>query len=275
MATNATTGGDLQKRLDAVERALAAQQASLARGNSMTLVVGVIILCLLGGYFYYGYTKIAEVLEPKTLVDSVEGIVQQNLPEVRKVLQNEIVKSAPKMAEQLSAKGLEAVPQAREKLEGYVVDQIDKMVVEGREKTDAEFKDFVKKNKIMLNDGVKQLVKSPEDAKKFLNQLIAVMEEQQAGDLKADAEHVLLTITELNGKLATLREGKGLKPDQALEREILAIAKRLQMQEGDPNLRIRTVPDPSTQPKGETDSATPASSPANGKSADSKPDKKG
>src|SRR5215469_4901288 len=92
----------LNERIEHLERQLASQRRHLARRTRFTAFVALLLLIVLGGYFYFGYKNFDEVTRPEMIVQVAETFVDSNLPELRKSLQAEIVRSAPGWAEQFS-----------------------------------------------------------------------------------------------------------------------------------------------------------------------------
>lgn len=231
---------ELQAKAERVEREILQMKASIRSGNALTLIVGLIVLGALGYFFYYGYTEISSVLEPKTLVASGLTIMNDNLPEVSKTLQTEIVKNAPKWAEDSSKELVKRIPELREHLEKAVIAMAEEQLKKGTALTRDEFAKFVKDNRAMLKDGFAQLKKDDVEAKKFLGQLVSVMQDQLGRDFKEESDSMFLALAEVNSRASELKDSKFLKGGDFHLKEALALAKRAQLVAADPKMHITT-----------------------------------
>src|SRR5436309_10914621 len=102
-----TTAPSLKDRLDQLNRELARERRRTQRATALTLVVGLIVVALLSGYFAYGYIKIAPVIKPQFLLDVAEDTIQRELPKGRVKLEEQIIKSSPEWAQRLSQQALD------------------------------------------------------------------------------------------------------------------------------------------------------------------------
>jgi hypothetical protein len=81
----------------------------------------------------------------------------------------------------------------------------------------------------MLADGFRSL-KKQDEADRFVQDLHSAVEQQMAADMRTQSEDMLHILIDLNAKLKALALGEKLNHEQALEREILMIARRLQLE---------------------------------------------
>jgi len=220
---------ELKKRLARMQADLAAQRRSLNRSSTLTAILGLIVLGALAAYFYYGYTQIAYAAEPERLVDVAETIVNDNLPNARASLEQEVDKNAAKWAQSLSQKARQSLPDLRAKAETYFVEQVDKSLDESAVLTDQHFRNFVKENKPLLEKAFKDLEKSPELADDSLADLEKALDKELQSDLRAQASATFDALNQLNEKLKKLRAGKNLSPPEQTERELIMIVRRLQL----------------------------------------------
>jgi hypothetical protein len=233
LATPPATGGNttLLQRLDQVRQEIAAQRRRTARSAMLTAVVGLAALALLGAYFYYGYTSLNEVTQPKKLVDVAQQVADDNLPQARAALEEQIKNAAPGLAVDLSKRMLEAMPNARESLEGYALEQLDTAVDQSASLSDEQFDAFIKDSRPLLQAKYKELAGKPELAKESLEEVEAALDKQVRADMKAHVTELLATLMASNEKLKRLKEGKGLTPDEKIERRVLMLARRLRAEQ--------------------------------------------
>ena len=73
-------------------------------------------------------------------------------------------------------------------------------------------------------------------AQQRLDQLAAAMEQELQADLKGQAEDVLEALSFANRRLERLADGKNLSREEKLERQIVMICRRMQLERADPSL---------------------------------------
>ena len=220
----------IKARLDDTDQLLSKFTARTRRGNLMTIIVGILILSVMGSYFAYGYSEISTLTEPNILIGAAESWIEEQLPEVRKSLEAEVDKSAPVWAESLSKQAQASLPTIREKLEEYVLQQVDQSVENAVNLTEDHFRKLLREKRSVLEAGFEDLATSPHLAKESL----ALLEEAMAGiferDMQEGAAEVFATLNLMSTKLSRLKAGQDLTPEESREREILMQFRRLQLE---------------------------------------------
>ena len=220
----------IKVRLDDTERLLKDFTARTRRGNLITIIVGVLLLTVMGSYFAYGYSEISTLTEPNMLIGAAENWIEEQLPEVRKSLEAEVNKSAPIWAESLSKQAQASLPTIREKLEEYVLQQVDQSVENAVNLTEDHFRQLLRDKRTVLEAGFEDLATSPHLAKESLARLEDAMEGIFERDMKEGAGEVFATLNLMSTKLTRLKVGKDLTPEESREREILMQFRRLQLE---------------------------------------------
>jgi hypothetical protein len=217
---------------------LAGQQARLARGSMLTAGIGALLCLALAFWFYYGYVKIQEVMTPQVIVQAAESTVMEALPKARAALEKQINESADEWAADFSKQVQENIPEVRRKMEEFVVERSADAIDQFQVLSANQFRTFVQNHQAQLADGFRSL-KNQEEAERFVQDLHVAIQEEIGGDMKGQAEDMLHTLVDLNAKLESLAKGERLNHEQALEREILMIARRLQLEShsSQPDLR--------------------------------------
>jgi hypothetical protein len=264
----------LEARIERIRQTMTAQQARLARGSMMTAIIGAILCVGMAIWFSIGYGMVRDMTTPKTIVDVAEGIVLKSLPDARHALEAKINEDADEWAARISKEVQDNVPDVREKLEDFIVAKAGEGLDHVQIMTEDQFRAFVTENSAMLSDGFRSL-KKPDEAEQFVQDLHAAVEKQMARDMRGQSEDMLHMIYDLNGKLEKLKTGQKLNGEQALEREILMIAKRLQEDSLDdrPVPRIKKSTPQAGQDESETD--TPAAKAADDADTSKEADKSG
>ncbi len=211
------------------------QMASLAsrirRGAWLTLFGGMLVLGLLGAYFYYGYSQFSEITEPERIAGAVQTLVDDNLPTMRKSVEEEITKSAPVLAQKLSTQLRENIPTGRKKLEDYIIDQMKSTLEQGSANTSDRIAAFVRTNRDTLRANTKELVKSSALAESSIGSLEKALEHEMGADLKRQSMELMTALNSTNDKLQKLAKSTNLNKTELLERRLFQIARKLQMEQ--------------------------------------------
>ncbi len=263
----------LTERMNKLTQKISQQEAAIHRSTRTTATIGLIALVVLGGYFYYGYKMIAGLLEPKTLVGSATGLLDQNLPAARDALIAQINNSAPAWAEQVSLQAQAAVPDLRLKLEDYVLTETDKLANQVTTLTEDKFRKAMHDNHDVIEKGFQELATSDKLSEESLKVLVTALEQELKTDMQAQSEAVLETLRFLSARIQRLSNGKNLDEEERCERRIAMLSRRLKMMEADP--RPITMPElkSSTPMKKSAESDKPADDAKDAAKAD-KPESK-
>jgi hypothetical protein len=237
------TAAALKERLARAQRELEMLRHKTSRATSTTLVLTVVALAAICGYFYYGYSQISKYTEPDKLVSYAQQLVEDQLPTVRQSLKEQVIRSAPSWAEGLSKQAIQSLPGGRTKLEGYILEQYENSAQQGITLTDKEFREFLNKNRPLLEQKFKELGSKPELADDSLAELQARLEGTLQANMHAQAGQLLDTILLLNDKLKRLRSDQNLSPQELTERRLLMVVKRMRMEEKDPTLAGKNLPE--------------------------------
>ncbi|HEV2950333.1 MAG TPA: hypothetical protein VGX70_23335 [Gemmataceae bacterium] len=217
----------MKERLSRLEQDLNRQRQRVDGSTTLTAIVGIIALIAVAGYSYYGYTAIADAVKPDKVVSLAEVTLDENLPQLRRRLEAEIVQSAPEWANTLSKEALGALPVARKRLEKVATDYADEALQETHAITDKRFREFYKTHHDDLQKKFDELAKSPNLAETSIADIQADLEKDLQVDLKADATVLLKEITQRNQNFKQLRDGKNLTPEAQIERKAWMLVKAL------------------------------------------------
>src|SRR5262249_40171790 len=180
--------------LQASERLLQDSTSRTIRSNRLTVIVGAALLVLLGAYFAYGYHEISSVMEPDTLVSLAEQWLEDKLPEGRRAAEAEIDRSAPVWAANLSKQAQSSLPSVREKLEEYVVQQVDQTINESVDVTEEQFRKFLRDNHDSLEQGFKDLARNERLADESLERLEAALNSKLEVDMKQASKEMFASL---------------------------------------------------------------------------------
>jgi hypothetical protein len=210
-----------------VNQMIAEQRARLSRGAGMTLILGLVVCVAIAGAAYLAYSLLDQFLDPKQLVNYAGTILTDRLPNQRETLVQMVEDNSPEWAKMASDEIQKRMPEIRGKLQTFVLARVDEQLEKVTVLSAAQFRDFLKKNHDALAQGFDAL-KDEEKSKTLVDVLVPAMEQHLAVDAQQQAELLLDTLVEMNRKLEVLKKDERLSNEQALEREILMLARRLQ-----------------------------------------------
>jgi hypothetical protein len=213
---------------------MASQRRQLAWRTRFTAFVALVLLAVLAGYFYFGYRNFDDVTRPELVVQAAETFIDMNLPELRKSLQAEIIRSAPGWAEQLSEQLQTSMPQAREQLENHVVQQMDGILHEANAMSQDQFRTFLQQNRPVLERGFQDLASSPKLAEKTMDEVIDALDQQLSLQMKRESSELFDTVVQMKQKLDLLKNAQNLTNEQQIERRVLMLTRRLQLETVEP-----------------------------------------
>jgi hypothetical protein len=222
----------LQSRLDQLQRDMAHERRRATRTPVFTILVGIVAIALLSAYFYIGYSAFKETTEPEKLVNVAEQMIDENLPQARRALEDEIKRSAPTFAESLSSQAQAAAPKAREKAVDLFIEQMEKTAQEATILSEDHFKAYIRANKDMLNRKFEELSKNDKLAQKSLEELEAPLETEFGGEMKIDGLSLSRDIGSIAANLKYLAANKNLTDEQRTERRWWMLARALFLKAG-------------------------------------------
>src|SRR6266516_2658246 len=93
-----TAPGDtrsIKERLQRLEQDLIKQRKRTNATTTLTAIIGIIALVAVAVYSHIGYREISWAAEPERVVQLGENMLDDNIPKLRRQLEDEIKKSAP------------------------------------------------------------------------------------------------------------------------------------------------------------------------------------
>lgn len=273
MSAPASTPQNIDQRIQQLDAEIEQLSRRLRRSSTVTLIVGLIIVLLLFSYLTFGYRLIMPRLDAKAVVDTAVGYLEQQLPEASSELKRLIDEQADDWGKALSEQLLAQIPDFRKSLAQFAEKQMEELVASTIQYSEDEIRKVLREHKDALNKAVEELAASDRLSDRTVQELEAMLEEQLKAELEEQSAIVLETVRMLNEKIKKLKEGKDLNKEEQLERRVLMLARRLQLNAADPSLKdkpirgvtVRKPPatttpapgSPGTSPK-ETPSGTPA-----------------
>ena len=220
----------IRERLQRLEQDLIQQRKRTDATTTLTAIVGIIALVAVAIYSYIGYREISWAAEPERVVQLGETMLDDNIPKLRRQLEDEIKKSAPEWAATLSKEAFEQLPVGRKHLEKLTVQYMDESLNETTSMTDEQFRKFLDNNKADLQKKFDELSKNEFLAEASLADIEQELNKEFQTNLKAESDRLLKNLTSFGTAFHKVREGKDLNEEQKLWRESVMIARRLRTQ---------------------------------------------
>jgi len=217
------------ERIEATHRELRALRRRFRRGGWITLIVGLALLLLIAGYFTYGYVQISSFKDPELLVSLVGNTLDQQIPEVRRRLEEEVNKNADTWAEQASQQVVAAIPPLRQQLEDYACARSDELIAQLNVLGEKEFRRILDENRSTVEQALDDLQKGDEVSEEVVARLQGAMEKELQLGMEDQAQVVLTLLSDLNKNMKNLKTGENLTPEQENERRAVMLARRLQI----------------------------------------------
>lgn len=231
------------ERIEATRRELRALSRRFRRGGWITLIVGLALLALVAGYFTYGYKEISYFRDPEPLVALVGDMLDRQIPEARKRLEEEVNKNAATWAEQASQQIVVAIPSLRQQLEDYACEQTDVLIDQLHVMGEKEFRRILDENRATVEQALNDLRENEEPSEEVVALLEQAMEKELQLGMKDQAQVVFTILSDLNRNLKDLKASENLTPEQENERRVLMLARRLQLDKfGDVRLEEVSAP---------------------------------
>jgi hypothetical protein len=236
---NAPQPASLEQRLQQTEQALARISNRLAAGARRTRILGLLLLCLIAGYFAYGYREIRTLVGPDHLVPLAGNMLDDSLPELRHSLHQTVAASAPVWAEGLSTTAVEAAPRAREALEEYVLNQTQVVLEHATTLGEDQFRKILREHRAEMEQTLAQLANDQNYSDETLKIFVAALNDELGRDLQEQSHEVLGTLIGLKEKLQRLAKGGTLSQEEALERHALMTVRHIQLSQADESFANR------------------------------------
>ena len=214
----------VEKRLDEISKKMATE-------SKVLLIVGLIVLALMTGYFVYGLSAIKDVLDPQELVATGNTLLGDQIPVLREQVQEQVIASAPIWAEDLSQQAVDAAPSAREKLEDQILAQTEDTIEQYISVGDEEFKAVLTANRTSFEETLDALSEDQDFTDETVQIFVDALNAEMGQDMQDQAEQVFGTIVALREKIEKLAAGGNLTKEERNERDSLSILRRLKMSE--------------------------------------------
>lgn len=220
-----------ETKLLAVEKRLDEISKKMATESKVLLIVGLVVVAVMTGYFVYGLSEIRSILDPEILVATGNDMLGKQIPVLREQVQKQVIESAPVWAEDLSKQAIDAAPSAREKLEDQILAQTETTIEQYISVGDEEFKAVLTANRTSFEETLDALAEDQDFTDETVQIFVDALNAEMGQDMQDQAEQVFGTIVALREKIEKLAAGGNLTKEERNERDSLSILRRLKMSE--------------------------------------------
>jgi len=223
MSTSSTTG-HMEERIDQLNKELVAKRRATNWSSNLVLVIGMLAILFLCGYFGYGYYMFDDITNPRKIVNAAKSYVEDLSIEARRTAGEEVKKSAPIWAKQASVELVANMPTIREKAEITFTQYFDEQVLATKDMTRTEFAKIVENNRGEFKEAIDTLVQQGK-SDEFVAKVMPIIEQQYATDMQSQVQDVLGGLQFINEQLDKLSANKELNPIEQQQRYILGLAR--------------------------------------------------
>ncbi len=225
MTTN-NSSTHFEQRIDLLAKELASKRRSVNWFANLSLVVGILVLLTLGGYFGYGYNELNSMTKPDQILAAASNQLNEYSEEARKFAAVEVRKFAPLWAEEASLKLIQSLPSLREKTEESLAQFFDNQLQSRQKKTRREFAMVLRDNRDDFENAINIIVEQ-NDSSQFVDQVMPIIEKNYGAELKANVGEALSGLREANRRIVELAQGKDLNLIEQQQRQILGLLRLL------------------------------------------------
>jgi len=204
------------------------EAASLRRGATVLLVVGIIVVVVIVGYFGYILGYLQEKWEAKGFVELALHQATQALEQGRPQLETWVINELPGLMDQAKDSLVKHMPDARKKAEEVLSGAADDLADKIREQASDQVNDILLRHGTEIRLALEAAgdIQKSEDAKEDLKKVLEEEFEALAvRDLDPYLPQYLQALEDMDKELAVVVETpvENLTEEQRLERELIQI----------------------------------------------------
>lgn len=255
---------DLMRELDRLEERIDAQVAKAQKTTTMSLVLGIIIVVIMIGYFSWASSYARQFLEPKTLSMLATDQVVTRIPEVRKTIEATAKAEVPVMvAGMVDSVVKEQIPAARKEAEKTIIEETTKALDKYEDQLLSKFDATIEAHRDNIKEMAAQL-STDEGRKIFEDDLYKLFEETiEAENMQADLVGYAQALKDIDETLAVLSDEEAaahLTDEQLALRHLVALVREMSNRSEVANLHLKGSDITPDMVSGEVGGEAPASS---------------
>ena len=226
MSTTNTSATHMEERINILIKELSRKRSSTNWGTNLSLVIGLLVILLLCGYFGYGYYMFDDFTQPKNVVTYANSYLDEYSTQAREVAAEEVRKSAPIWAQEASREFIANIPSIREKAESTIVQYLDEQLEKTQQQTGSGFADLMDKNRASFQEAIDIIIKE-EGSDEFVNKIMPIIEDNYAPEIRDSVANTLGTLQDVNRRMKKLARGQNLNEIELQQKHILGLTRLL------------------------------------------------
>lgn len=224
-----TNASHLEERIDMLVKELARKRRSTNWGTNLSLLIGLAAIVLLCGYFGYGYYMFDDFTKPDNIVKYANSYLDEYSAQAREVAAEEVKKSAPIWAKEVSRELVDNMPTLRERAEIAIDEYLDEQLVKTQQQTEVGFAELMDKHRNAFADAIDIIIKEG-TSDEFVEKVLPIIEENYAPEMKDSVMNTLGALQDINVRMEKLARGQDLNPIEEQQRHILGLTRLLRQQ---------------------------------------------
>jgi uncharacterized protein (DUF2267 family) len=216
----------LEERINLLTKDMASKRRSTNWSSNLTLIVGLLAILLLCGWYGLGYARIDEVTRPDEVLQVSRLYLQESSEQARRIAAREVQNSAPVWAKQASQELIANMPNMRESMESSIAQYFEAQLEDSEQMTRDQFASILKDHKDEFEDAISIIIQEGK-SDEFVDRVMPIIEQNYASDMKESVRNVLGSLREINERLDKLSEGGTLNPIEEQQKHILGLARLL------------------------------------------------
>lgn len=233
---------DIMRDLDRLEQRIDAQLAKSQKTATMSLVLGIILVVVMIGYFAFAGSYIRQFLVPKDLSLMVTDQVVTRIPEVRAELEATAKREVPALVDTMvTSLVTEHIPNARKTAEKTIVEETTRALDKYEDQLLTKFDETIEAHRENIKGMAAQL--STDEGRQMLeNDLYQLFEDTITDEnMQADLEGYAQALADIDMTLEVLSDSDGshLNDEQLALRRLLAIVREMGNRSEVANLNLK------------------------------------
>ncbi len=223
---------DAQSVIQRLDSKISDQIHRSENAKKTTIGIYVVLLIVVVGYFTFLIGMVKEFSTPEALSEVAVGYAVEEIPQAREELASYIVDNADDYMNDFIDKGLEQIPRIRAEVQRVAVREVDTQL----RLADQALNDFLDyayaNNGEMIRPYVQQLdeAETMEEIEEILYTLIKEPFDHQ--QLKVELETYGMALQNLADRLQYLREADDLSEIEQLEKEVIVVLREISERSG-------------------------------------------
>jgi hypothetical protein len=236
---------DLQKELDNLEKKIAEQLEAANKVKQINLILGIVLIIIIFGYFQFIYVKITPFAEPKPLAETVMGFASERVEHISEFADQQAKETVPKLLDDV-IDGLiqDRIPNGRKELEKALKKELDIALGKTENGVMEAFDKAMEEHGNELHMLVKEL-QTNQGREAFEDDLFKIMDEAiSEPDIKVQIDTYGIVLGDIDGLLKYYADPTTEKTDdQKLVAQMLSMVREIsdRMQKSGKSLNLRDV----------------------------------